>query len=85
MTYRFYRQGTRAPARGELGAAGRTYNGIINIGVPFDLRNIHTHNTPKLWAKELNDAYNFNPLSLILTPLNLSYNEIIHTLPRNNN
>ena len=44
---------------GEIGLAGRTFEGALNIGVPFDSENVHnTHNTPDQWEDVLNNVIN---------------------------
>lgn len=48
---------------GEMGPAGRTFEGATNIDVSGG--GIHdTHNTPELWENQLNEAVNPKPLNM---------------------
>jgi RHS repeat-associated protein len=67
-TFEGSKQGT-----GEMGPAGRRFDGAINIGVPMDRNNIHnTHNTPNQWQGALDNAINPKPTNFdnIPTPQN---------------
>lgn len=58
-------EGSTKPT-GEVGPAGRTFDGATNIPEPFDRKHIHdSHNTPELWKRRLNEAINPPPATPI--------------------